>query len=314
MGADAADRTPKGAPDVVLDWGPAHFCALLIGPDGQESERIETPQGILSVADGDFPGTLARLLAPWRQRRGPLSIVAAGMVGSRNGWLEMPYVPTPAGPADLAAAARRLDLEGGDAVTFLPGLTHQAARPYPDVMRGEETQLVGFGLGQDITVVLPGTHAKWARIAGGRIERFQTFVTGEIFSTLSRHSFLAKVATPPAAPDREAFARGLAAARDTDPGAGELLTRLFSVRTGWLAGKIAPGEMVDYLSGLVIGWEFVEAERGGWCRAGDTVAVVGDDELVEPYRRAAEASGLKVIMGAEDAAVRGALAIAAFLD
>ncbi len=313
MSADVAKRGPKGVPDVVLDWGPANFRALLIGPDGEESERIETPQGIQSMADGDFPGTLARLLARWRQRRGPLSVVAAGMIGSRNGWLEMPYVPTPAGPAELAAAARRLDLESGDVITFLPGLTHQAARPYPDVMRGEETQLVGFGLGRDITVVLPGTHAKWARIAGGRIERFQTFVTGEIFSTLSRHSFLAKVAAPPDAPDREAFARGLAAARDTDPSAGALLTRLFSVRTGWLAGKIAPGEMIDYLSGLVIGWEFVEAERGGWCRAGDTVAVVGDDDLVDLYRRAAEASGLAVVMGPEDAAVRGALAIAALV-
>ena len=313
MGADTADRAPKGLPDVVLDWGTANFRALLIGPDGRASERIDTPEGIQSVADGDFSGLLARTLTPWRQRRGPLSIVAAGMIGSRNGWLEMPYVPTPASPADLAAAARRLELEGGDTVTFLPGLTHRAARPYPDVMRGEETQLVGFGLGRDMTVVLPGTHAKWARIAGGRIERFQTFVTGEIFATLSRHSFLAKVAARPAVPDREAFARGLAAARDAQPDAGGLLTRLFSVRTGWLAGKITPGEMVDYLSGLVIGWEFVEAERGGWCKAGDTVAVVGDDELVDLYCRAAQASGLAVVTGPEDAAVRGALGIAALV-
>lgn len=294
---------------VVLDWGTTGFRAFLVDREGSIVDAKESGQGIQSVPKGEHARVLSGALAAWRNEHGPLAIVAAGMIGSRNGWLEMPYVPTPAKAADFAGASCMIDLPEGDRVMFLPGLTDPTAFPFPDVMRGEETQLVGFGLEQDIVVVLPGTHSKWAEIRHGRIERFRTFVTGEIFATLANHSFLSKVATAEADHATDAFAEGVALARDDSGKAGGLLTRLFAVRTGWLAGKIAPGEMKSRLSGLVVGWEFAEARAGGWFGDGDTIAVVGDDELVEVYETVARAFGLELAAVPADVAIHGALAI-----
>ncbi|MCA1404383.1 2-dehydro-3-deoxygalactonokinase [Ensifer sp. IC3342] len=294
---------------VVLDWGTTSFRAFLVDREGSIVDAKESGQGIQFVPKGEHARALSDTLAAWRNEHGPLAIVAAGMIGSRNGWLEIPYVPTPAKAADFAAASRTIDLPEGDRVMFLPGLTDPTAFPFPDVMRGEETQLVGFGLEQDIVVVLPGTHSKWAEIRNGRIERFRTFVTGEIFATLANHSSLSKVATAEADHGTDAFAEGVALARDESGKAGGLLTRLFAARTGWLAGKVAPEEMKSRLSGLIVGWEFAEARAGSWFTEGDTIAVVGDDELVEAYEVVAKAFGMKLAPAPADAAIRGALAI-----
>lgn len=294
---------------VLLDWGTTNFRAFLVKSDGSIIDEKEGDRGIQSVAKGEHERVVSEALASWRAEYGPLDILAAGMIGSRNGWIEMPYVPTPAAAADLAAACRTIELPEGDRLTFLPGLTDPTGFPFPDVMRGEETQLVGFGLKRDMIVVLPGTHAKWAEIRNGRIERFRTFVTGEIYTTLANHSFLSKVATAERDHATAAFAKGVALAQEECARAGGLLTRLFAVRTGWLAGTTTPDEMKSRLSGLIVGWEFVEARAGGWFKEGDTIAVVGDDDLVEVYERVATAFGLELAPAPADAAIRGALAI-----
>ncbi|MCB8821074.1 2-dehydro-3-deoxygalactonokinase [Microvirga rosea] len=293
---------------IILDWGTTSFRALLVDESAAVLDRIETENGIQSIA-GDFLGVLQSAIAPWRAAHGPIPIYAAGMIGSRNGWVEMPYVPVPADAEALAAQVKVMPLPEGGTITFLPGLTDRSNYPYPDVMRGEETQLVGFGLDRDLTVVLPGTHSKWARIAGGQIASFQTLVTGEVFGTLARHSFLSKVAKKPEAPDWAAFLKGVAVVRDDQRPAG-LLTHLFAVRTGWLSGALSPAEMTDYLSGIVVASEFREAKALGWYGEGASIAVVGDDDLVEVYKRTADAFGLAVVPAVEDAAVRGCLAIA----
>lgn len=297
---------------IVLDWGTTSFRALLVDGAGAIIDRIESEQGIQSVQGGDFIGVLQSAIAPWRQQHGVLPIYAAGMIGSRNGWIEMPYVATPADENTVAAEVKTIRLPDGGTITFIPGLTDRSAYLYADVMRGEETQLVGFGLSRDITAVLPGTHAKWARIENSQITRFQTFVTGEVFGTLSRYSFLAKVAREPETPDWTAFLRGVDAVRNDRRAAG-LLTHLFAVRTGWLSGNLKPEEMSDYLSGLVVASEFREAKALGWFEIGDTIAVIGDDDLVDVYRRVGESFGLTVILGDPDCAVQGCLAIAKIL-
>jgi 2-dehydro-3-deoxygalactonokinase len=298
---------------IVLDWGTTSFRALLVDAEGAVSDRIETQSGIQSVPEKSFEAVLTRAIAPWRAAHGPLPILAAGMIGSRNGWVEMPYVETPAGVEEIAHAARRVRLADGGDVLFMPGLTDRSARPFPDVMRGEETQLVGLGLERDRLVVLPGTHCKWARIGGGRILRFRTFVTGEVFATLSSHSFIAQMAQPQPRPNWAAFARGLDAARDPGTGTG-LLSRLFSVRTGWLAGELEAEEASDYLSGLILGTEFQEVAALGWVEAGEEIAIVGSERLVELYRRAASAFGLAPHPGPAEASLRGCLAIAKSLE
>jgi 2-dehydro-3-deoxygalactonokinase len=298
---------------IVLDWGTTSFRALLVDAKSEILDRVETQEGIQSVPKAGFEAVLTRNTASWRAAHPALPIYAAGMITSRNGWVETPYVEVPAGAEALARALRRVKLADGGIIGFIPGLTDKRVKPFPDVMRGEETQLVGFGLDRAMTVVLPGTHSKWSRIEKGSIVRFRTFVTGEIFSALSRHSFIAQLAKPQREPNWGAFTQGLETACDRTQACG-LLSHLFSVRTGWLAGKLAPNETSDYLSGLVVGMEFREAGEMGWFKAGEHVGIVGGEHLVEVYRRAALAFGLEFHLGPSDAAVRGSLAIAEIAD
>ncbi|MBB6469821.1 2-dehydro-3-deoxygalactonokinase [Aminobacter lissarensis] len=296
---------------VVLDWGTTSFRAYLVDEQARVLDTHESENGVQHVPKGEHAAVLSRAVQVWREKYGKLDIVAAGMIGSRNGWKEMPYAPAPATVADIAAASETIRLPDGDTITFIPGLMDPAAYPYPDVMRGEETQLIGFGLADEMTVVLPGTHSKWARVGEGRIERFRTFVTGEVFATLSNHSFLAKAANASADHTSAAFAEGVALAFADSEKAGGLLTRLFAVRTGWLAGKVDTKEIRSRLSGLIVGWEFAEAHTGGWFEKGEVISVVGDDDLVAVYEKVAQLCGLGLRPAPADAAIRGALAVAA---
>lgn len=306
--------TPRSPFNVVLDWGTSSFRAMRIGADSAIHERIETRDGIQGLARDQFPLRLMALVEPWRQMLGKLEIIAAGMVGSRNGWVEMPYLECPADAATLASGARRLVVSPDVAVTFLPGLTDRSVAPFPDVMRGEETQLVGLGLDKSRLAILPGTHSKWARIGGGRIGGFRTFVTGELFAVLAAHSFIASMAERPPQPDWQAFARGIAIARDLAGKGGGLVATLFSLRTGWLAGEVKATEMPDLLSGLVIGTEFSEALALGFDAGEYPIALIGNVSLMESYRRAAAAFGLATELASPDCATIGALAIGRLID
>jgi 2-dehydro-3-deoxygalactonokinase len=298
---------------VIVDWGTTSFRAVLVAPDGQVLSRIKTAEGIQSIQDRAYEPVLMCALTPWFAAHGPLPVVALGMITSRTGWVEVPYVPCPARATDLAEGAIHRTLPNGARLIFLAGLTDPARRPFPDVMRGEETQILGFGLDQDAVVVLPGTHSKWARLNGRAIAGFQTFVTGEIFALLTQHSFIARAAAPLTDKDNpQAFRRGLEQAAAPDEQSFHSV--IFSARTGMLAGQLAVSDIRDYVSGLVIGQEFRDARALGWFRAGDSIGIVGNDGLNARYAEAAEVFGLKVLHGGEDAAIAGALVLLGQID
>lgn len=299
---------------IVVDWGTTSFRAFLVDDRGAVHASQETPDGIGSCAGG-YEGLLMERLAPWTATYGALPVVALGMITSRNGWIEVPYVPCPAALDDLAQGTRRRTLPNGAPLVFLAGLTDPARRPFPDVMRGEETQILGFGLDRDRTLVLPGTHSKWARVSDRRIAGFQSFVTGEVFALLSKHSFIARGASGGSElPDWAAFDRGVETVASGDARSNAFLSLIFSARTGMLAGALQPPEILDYVSGLLIGHEFHEAREAGWYMPGDEIGIVGNDGLNARYARAAEAFGLSIRDGGEEAAIRGAVQIAAALD
>jgi len=227
------------------------------------------------------------------------------MITSRNGWIEIPYVPCPAGAAELAAGTTRRSLPNGSDLVFLAGLTDPARRPFPDVMRGEETQIIGHGFTNDSTLIIPGTHSKWASVRSGRIDAFQTFVTGEIFSLLIKHSFIARGATEPAIHDLEAFHLGVDEAKNS----AAMLSLLFSARTGRLVGKISPDQLRSYVHGLVIGQELRQVQDAGWYSNGHKATIIGNDGLNDLYMIAAEAFGLDISLGDDDVLYRGALDI-----
>lgn len=270
---------------IGMDWGTSSFRAWLMGPGGTVLDEIGTARGILSVPQGGFDVVMEQALAPWPKG---LAVIASGMVTSRNGWVETPYLPLPLDAAALAGALVPHRAASGRAVHFVTGALGNAGG-LPDVMRGEETEIIGHMAagGGDGLFVLPGTHSKWARAEAGRLTSFRTCMTGEGFALLRDQSILGRLAEPGPF-DPAAFARGLAAGR----AAGPLLVRAFSARALALTGQLAPAQIADYLSGLLIGDEVAGMVPTG------PVTLIGRGDLTARYRIALEAAGTEARIAA----------------
>jgi 2-dehydro-3-deoxygalactonokinase len=267
---------------VAVDWGTSRLRAYLLDGSGAVLDRTAADEGIMAVPAGGFPATLRRHVGGWLSGSGSLPVVLAGMVGSRNGWIEVPYLACPATAADIARALAPVDLGDGLEAHIVPGLTARDASGTPDVMRGEETKIVGAGLADGI-VVTPGTHAKWSRVHKGRIEGFATFMTGDFYGAFMDHTILGKLAEKPE--DEAGFGRGLAAAeRD-----GGLTHQAFSARTLVLMGEMGGHEVGPYLSGLLIGTEVRHALQ----HAGrdEEIVVVAEGAIARGYEQALERLG-----------------------
>jgi 2-dehydro-3-deoxygalactonokinase len=275
---------------IAVDWGTSALRGALLDEAGEVIEEKSAPLGILNVPNGDFAGVFASLFAEWMKLVGTRCLIS-GMAGSRQGWVEAPYVACPAGPADLA---RHLHWIERDRIAIVPGLSDTRA-DVPDVMRGEEVQIFGAmrssGLADGL-FVLPGTHSKWATVRDGRITGFRTFMTGEVYGLFGRHSILARTLDADAPLDAMAFRRGV-----TQAGNGEgLLHNAFGVRALALFGRLSPAESASYLSGLLIGEEL---GRQTLPQDGEVV-VIGAPALVERYALALGERGAKVrAFGAE---------------
>jgi 2-dehydro-3-deoxygalactonokinase len=287
---------------VALDWGTSSLRAARLDARGYAVEERSLPRGILTVAPGGFPGVFEEAVGGWPAPRGTLFLLA-GMVGSRQGWLEAPYCACPAGFADIAASLAWVE---PGRIAIVPGLNCTAGG-VPDVMRGEETQVLGALdlLGIDAGLfVLPGTHSKWVRVQGGRIESFSTFMTGEFYALLRRHSILARsMPEPDGELDASAFERGVRYAVQ----AGNLLHAAFSARTLSLFDALPPASLPSYLSGLVIGEELRSQQLAPDAA---TVVVIGDPALVRRYELALRVLGVAARTVGSEAAWRGLWAIA----
>jgi len=292
---------------IGIDWGTTSFRAYRIGAGGAVIESHEEPAGILAVRDGDFESMLTREIGAWLQAEPGLPVIASGMITSRQGWLEVPYCACPAGSAQIADALMRHPARSD--LHFVPGLSLVGADGVPDVIRGEETQIVGEVGDQPgrHLLVLPGTHSKWALAEDGLITWFATFMTGEVFAVLKEHSILGRLMQGEV-DDHAAFERGLAYARG---GEGGLLRRLFSARTLGLFDLLPEAGIASYLSGVLIGSEIEEALACLDAPPGDgQVRVIGGSKLAWRYRGALATQGLRVRPARNDATARGHFMIA----
>ena len=291
---------------VAIDWGTSAARAYCLDANGHVLDRRSVPLGVRHVRDGRFESALARLLGDWSKTRVPR--VACGMIGSRQGWVEAPYVDC---PASLAALSDRLVQAPLDALAIVPGVATRDAAGTPDVMRGEETQLLGAVAPDEpgVLAVLPGTHSKWARVEYGRIVDFTTFMTGELYAVLLDHSMLGRLAGhEPGRFSREPFSRGVSRGLDE----GELSHDLFGARTLSLCGELASDEVADWLSGLLIGRE-IRAASAWAMRAGidaSIVRIIGSDALAERYDVALGDAGVVAERASDDAAAYGLWRIA----
>jgi len=274
---------------IAIDWGTTSARAYRQNASGRIVGERSAHLGIAQIRDGQFSSALATLLDDWA--KDPAPRLACGMIGSRQGWAEAPYRECPVALDALAAGLTEVT---GGRLAIVPGVTCLDSAAVPDVMRGEETQILGATLGvkrADATpylVVLPGTHSKWAIVGDGRIEAFATYLTGELFAVLKEHSVLGRMmaATPaPRAASTQAFTRGVERGVAAKGKPASLLHDIFGARTLALMGELSGDEVGDWLSGLMIGREVrnarLWAQRNGY--DGARVRLIGDDALVSRY-------------------------------
>lgn len=261
-------------PFLAVDWGTTNRRAWRIAADGAVEAEERDGSGIKSVAPGGFAAEAAAI----RARLGDLPMLCAGMAGSNCGWIETVYLPCPVGLGAIAASVTWVE---PNRTAILPGVAMQGDRP--DVMRGEEVQLLGAvaaGLAPaDALLCQPGTHCKWADMADGRLIGFVTAMPGELFALLKAHSLLGPQLGGAVAPG-PAFLEGVA-----DSGA-DLLSRLFGVRAAFLLGRRGEDEAASYASGLLIGSDARARDV-----AGRDIHVLADPALGALYAAAIDALG-----------------------
>lgn len=285
---------------IAIDWGSSSLRAFRLDERGHVVDSRRSDQGVLA-STGRFEEVLLHILDGWDER----SVVMAGMVGSRQGWREVAYVECPAGLEEIAAQMTRVDAQvlGDREVWIVPGLSVLGDNGVHDVMRGEETQICGLldQLGPGAHwACLAGTHCKHILIEDGRIRRFATAMTGELFQVLSEHSILGRLMQP-GPHDPHAFVQGV----DHAGLEGGLLDHLFAVRTHGLFGVLPAQGLQSFLSGLLIGHELKQLPASA-----RTVHLVAAPSLLEPYRSALTQRGHAIEAHSELVSARGLYALA----
>lgn len=281
---------------IAADWGTSNL--RLWAMRGDDVTEMRTSDHGMSAMSGpdDFAQELERMTDGW-----PLvPVIACGMVGARQGWVEVPYSATPC-PAipDLTPVPGD---PGGRPVMIAGGVMQNDP---PDVMRGEETQIAGILAARpdfDGVICLPGTHTKWARISAGEICHFQTVMTGEIFALLSRQSVLRHSLTDTEGnADTNAFDDAVSTALSQPH---QAWARLFRLRAAGLVGPGNPAETQARLSGTLIGLD-LGAARPYWL--GEQVLIIGAPRLAQLYAAALQQQGSTPIIGDADTTTRAGL-------
>lgn len=285
---------------IGLDWGTSRLRAYWLDEAGAIRETRARPWGIRHLPDGGFDAALSDITAGWPR----LPRLACGMVGSRQGWLEVAYMDLPADTTQLGSAVGSVRTHDGADLHIVPGLRNPLG---PDVMRGEETQLLGAlachqALAADSTWIMPGTHSKWASVREGAVVDFRTLMTGELFALLLQHSILC-AGSRNATVDPEAFEYGVIAARDS--GSAGAFSRLFSARALMLDGALAADSAPEYVSGLLIGEELRCSLATPRFRRDAPLQLLGDAGLCARYRLAASHFGIELAAPLADAAAHG---------
>lgn len=308
---------------IALDWGTTSLRAYKLAADGVVLEQRALSSGIMQLpktpriihgrecADG-FELAFDQACGDWLDAQPDLPVIACGMVGSAQGWREAAYCETPADVANLGKSLQTVVSLRGATVHIVPGVIQRSR--LPNVMRGEETQVLGVlqqlpaEAGADLLIGLPGSHSKWVDVVDGCITHFDTFMTGEVFAVLSEHSILGRTQQPSAIFEAQAFDRGVQVALSADGELGVLST-VFSARTLGLTGELSPSLQADYLSGLMIGHELaalaaVQRQRRNSPNL-PSIVLIGNGQLCARYSRALDACGFARVTLAEQATERG---------
>lgn len=282
---------------IAGDWGTSHLRLTLCDETGKPLETNTGP-GVAAL-DRKLAAAFLERVAAWDQKYGALPAVLCGMAGSTLGWREAPYLACPLRPEMIVDSALCFD-DAGRRIVIAPGLSCRNRLMSPDMIRGEETQILGAvrldpQLGQGLHIFcLPGTHTKWVILRDGVIAHFLTGMTGELFDILSRHSVLVGKSDADAALSRAAFDRALE--QTTLHPDAELIHLLFQVRSRQLSGELKPRDAAGFLSGLVIGQDVAGAMRLYRNELADAhgVTIIGSTDLSDLYAAALARRDIRV--------------------
>ncbi|WP_210485282.1 2-dehydro-3-deoxygalactonokinase [Microvirga antarctica] len=278
---------------IVADWGTSRFRAYRV--EGETIlDEISSDEGVSALQTGQHRDVFLRHCGEWLAAEPRLPVLLVGMVGSREGWAMTPYVPCPAGPAEIARGLVSVDLGQGRTGWIVPGLVDEPNGIDVDVMRGEETLALGSGI-RDGLVCSPGTHPKWIAMRDGRVAHFCTYMTGEMYALLCDHSMIGRPAADPE--DQTGFDLGLdASERNRGPSDDKrvgLLHLLFAARAAVVAGRMSPNLLRPYLSGLLTGDEL----NGALSQFGHptSVTILADPPRAALYERALARRGVETL-------------------
>jgi len=313
---------------IALDWGTSSLRAYRLGADGRRLELRALPWGVMQLPaagaeeSAGFEAAFAQACGDWLQAAPATPVIAAGMVGSRQGWREAPYLEVPLAVSQIGGNLTSLRNRHGQLIHIVPGLMENSE--LPNVMRGEETQVVGVlalhaqrEQAADILIGLPGSHSKWVQIrqAGTQkeVRHFDTFMTGEVYAALCGHTILgrgmvagADESVKNSGDAQRSFERGLQVAQ-TPAGKAGVLSTIFSTRTLGLTGVLDGNGQREYLSGLLIGHEIAALHSMLQARQGlpAQVMLVGEAGLCERYAQALRGYGFGKIEVVQQATERG---------
>ena len=272
---------------IVADWGTSNLRVWGIDHQGKVVNTITTGKGMSSLRPSEFEPYLIGLIENWlpEEKNAKCPIIICGMAGAKTGWKEAAYLKAPCPPIN---EEKIIQLETEDqriSVSIIPGIMQKSP---PDVMRGEETQIAGYlskNPDFDGIICLPGTHTKWVHISAGEIVSFKTFMTGEIFLSLSEHSIL-KSSVQSDDLDPTSF---LEAFEDTYSNPALLSSKLFGLRAADLLENTSSKLLKSKLSGYLIGSELAGA-KSYWL--GQNIVMIGNDDLCILYQKALKKLGL----------------------
>ena len=278
---------------MLVDWGTSNVRAWLTDGTGSILAENKSDMGITRVPDNDFASVyedIKKGLSPEISGFDPPTLMS-GMIGSRQGWVEAPYLECPVTLDNLAG--QLIQVPGLSHINIVPGVHYQSPEGSHDVMRGEEVQISGAlelaesARNQGLLVCLPGTHSKWAVVEDNKLVGFSTAMTGEAFAALSDHTILAALFEDPE--DDTIMASGFAKGIDRSGEPGGLLNHLFGVRANGLLGAVPNAKLRSYLSGILIGHEVRSALAQE--TNGTSIVIVGDDALAGLYQTALQSCG-----------------------
>lgn len=279
-------------PFVAVDWGTSRMRAMLCAsPERGFVSKLEG-EGVAYLRESPAD-TLLRAIEPWTREHGNLDLLLGGMAGSDMGWRAASYLTCPLEVGELANGLLEFT-ESGHRIAIVPGVSGTNWLGQPDVMRGEEIQVLGWTTCNrqptDAVLCLPGTHTKWVSVRDGRIEKLMTSVTGELYAVLKRHSvLLPRLEGQSSDFDAEAFAKGVDVAVRND---GQLIHTLFSTRSQALRDPAFAQSASSYLSGLLIGSDVLSATNVIE-EASGAAELIGARPLCERFAMAMEQLGVK---------------------